>query len=227
MIATIEILEGRRLLSTDFQVDLDVVPFQAASVTVTSRGTMVVKCTAAHDVVSIRREGNSYAVDALSSDRILRSTNGVKRILVESGAGNDRVGIDASVAVPVTVAGGGGNDKLTATPGDVLIGGAGNDVLFIAVPRFETLDVRELAGGDKTITYHSTGIGLSVLSGGAGDDLLVSWAQDSFIGGKGNDTARLFDPNTPVFTDAGGTLNPAKLSGIERQINLGDTAVVD
>ncbi|HEY6890056.1 MAG TPA: Ig-like domain-containing protein [Solirubrobacter sp.] len=89
----------------------------------------------------------------------------VAAITVDAGGGDDEVSTSA-LAVPITSAGGAGDDSLAGGAGsDALDGGPGNDVL---------------AG---------PGGGADRLSGGAGEDQLLGGRGDTFSGGTGIDTA--------------------------------------
>jgi len=95
---------------------------------------------------------------------------------VNAGGGGDRVHVAASVSVPVTMRGGGGDDTLIGgSSADRLIGGAGND---------------RLVGGRGDDQLFG-GPGDDVLLGGPGDDLLNGdGGRDTLAGGPGNDTMR-------------------------------------
>src|SRR4051812_35145183 len=125
MTAPLETLESRRLLSATSIGFGDDEPVTLTLVTtaVTSRGTLVVKGMAINDVIAIRKAGDQYHIDATFGIAVDVPAKQVKRILVETIEGDDRVGIAPSVKVPVTIAGGAGNDTLTGQLGDTLIGG--------------------------------------------------------------------------------------------------------
>jgi hypothetical protein len=92
---------------------------------------------------------------------------GVTALAVEVGGGADRVAIDAAIATPATVTGGGGND--------VLAGGSGGDRLE-GGPGADTLDGKagndaELGGdGNDTFSQPRTPDGADTFSGGGGID---------------------------------------------------------
>jgi len=97
---------------------------------------------------------------------------------VNSGEGDDRVGVAKSVAVPVTMRGGAGDDFLVGgTAADKLIGGAGDDRLV------------GWRGGD--LLYG--GPGDDMLFGGPGGDLLRGGpGRDRLAAGQGRDRVRQF-----------------------------------
>jgi Ca2+-binding RTX toxin-like protein len=102
-------------------------------------------------------------------------------VVVDGGAGNDRITIDTFALVPATLLGGAGKDWLVGGPGDdVLDGGAGND---------------RLLGGDGDDLLDG-GAGVDLLDGGAGDDSLCGGTgKDAVTGGAGNDQ---FDDDLPA-----------------------------
>ena len=72
---------------------------------------------------------------------VVCSKAGVQRVLLELGDGDDVVAISASVTLPVTMNGGGGNDGLFGGSGDdEFFGGAGDDNLVSRDGRAEKLD---------------------------------------------------------------------------------------
>ncbi|HXG25519.1 MAG TPA: calcium-binding protein [Candidatus Binatia bacterium] len=96
----------------------------------------------------------------------------VESIVVQTGAGNDRVsalgsgGSGGPLATPVVLQGGDGHDDLQGGTGaDELAGGAGDDVLSGG----DGNDIAE--GGDGADTVRGDG-GNDVLRGGGGDDAL-------------------------------------------------------
>jgi len=86
---------------------------------------------------------------------------------VNAGPGDDSVAIGSTVAIPVTMRGGPGDDTLSGGGGaDKLIGGAGNDRL-------------------------SGHAGNDLIFGGAGDDTITGGSgNDMLRGGSGKDTIR-------------------------------------
>ena len=112
-------------------------------------------------------------------------------VIVDGGAGNDRV--DASRATfDVVLLGGTGNDVLAGGSGndlisggdgdDILLGGLGNDVLLGGAGR----DSMDGGRGDDIL---SGGEGNDTVLGGDGDDYLEGGAgNDMLVGGNGNDT---------------------------------------
>jgi len=94
-------------------------------------------------------------------------------IVVDGGAGSDRLVIGMFTDIPVLLLGGAGKDLLVAGPGDdVLDGGAGPD---------------RLLGGDGNDLLDG-GAGADRLDGGAGNDSLSGGTgKDAVTGGDGND----------------------------------------
>lgn len=113
-------------------------------------------------------------------------------VRIESGAGDDTITIDESVARGVTVDGGIGDDTITGGSGDdTIIGGSGDDTI-IGGDGADTIEAGfgadnvDGGAGDDTI---DGGSGIDVLEGGLGDDTLLGGAgNDELTGGQGNDT---------------------------------------
>jgi VCBS repeat-containing protein len=105
--------------------------------------------------------------------RGLDSVGGGAMVVVDGGAGNDR--LDGSrVAFDAVLLGGAGNDVLSGGSGnDLLSGGDGDDILTGGL-------------GNDTLLG---GAGLDKMDGGLGNDLLVGGiGNDYLVGGDGNDT---------------------------------------
>jgi Ca2+-binding RTX toxin-like protein len=141
----------------------------------------------------------------------------VKRIVVDAGAGNDKVMVSSSIKLNATLIGGKGNDTLIGGAGsDTLSGGAGNDTLFASstaivgsdgkttvyglVPASFTPITWDASSGQLTAVkvqsndattntiYESAKISDS-LDGGAGNDTIyASNGPDTIHGGDGKDT---------------------------------------
>jgi mRNA interferase RelE/StbE len=187
---TIQPLECRRLLS-------------AASVSVTSKGTLIIAGTPAADQVTITRTNPDDPNSALdiaitggsssaAAKHVHKKVSQFQRISIDLGAGADTVSfvIPGKLKQPTTVLGGAGDDTLEAIlPGrSVISGGEGNDALFsqtttinATVARNSDVVVQTLAAKNKT--------GLATLLGNAGNDTLFADSNDSVDGGAGSDVA--------------------------------------
>jgi len=93
---------------------------------------------------------------------------------VNTGGGSDSVVFSSDIPVPVTVRGGGGNDRLSGgSAADKLIGGPGDDRLM----------------GRRGDDWIEGGPGHDRLMGGQGNDQLRGGPdEDKLIGGPGNNT---------------------------------------
>lgn len=136
--------------------------------------------------IGLSPDGRSYTIASIAAlevgggvcthpagnpDELLCDAAPIAGFEVNAGAGDDVVTVGHEVPVPVTLRGGGGDDKLAGAAGnDKLIGGPGNDVL---VGR---------AGDD----WISGGPGNDKLIGGPGDDTLYGGpGQNTMLGGTG------------------------------------------
>ena len=180
-----EPLEKRQLLT-------QILPM--ATWALTSRGTLVihgVQLEGVADAISVTRTGDKFRFDANSSHGFVAgerfSASRVKRVLVETYSGNDRVHIDPALGKGVTVYAGAGNDRVDANPGATVIGGGGNDRLYLAPPF--VLTHSDAAAPETNVTAEFKGPGL--LSGGAGNDTLIAGGADTVVGGLGDDLAIL------------------------------------
>ena len=113
------------------------------------------------DAVKIEFDPDKNVVVVRGFDQV-QEFSGVTSIMIDAGIGVDEITIDKSVAVPVTVKGGDGDDVIVGGAGpNNLDGGAGND---------------RLVGGDADDN----------LMGGDGDDVLIGGkGNDTLDGGAG------------------------------------------
>ena len=150
------------------------------------RGTLTIFGTAGNDVIILAGSGSS--VNATANGRAMSATpfNGVTKIIVNAGGGNDRVSL-AALSINGTINGGPGNDTLEGSQADdVLSGGDGLDVLLANNGRDNLLG----GNGDDSLTG---GGGIDAFHGEAGNDVLN--AQDGLAdalldGGIGTDVIR-------------------------------------
>jgi Ca2+-binding RTX toxin-like protein len=172
--AVLEALENRTLFSA--------VPVTAAL----SDGALVVTGTRKGDAIFVGLGATSdvIVVRVGKAATVVGSFNNVdlpEGVVVDGGAGGDRIFLDFAAGIPAVLIGGAGKDWLVGGPeDDVLDGGAGNDKLF---------------GGDGNDLLDGGG-GKDKLDGGAGDDSLSGGdGKDAIRGGAGAD---LFDDDLPT-----------------------------
>ena len=185
----VESLESRRLLS-------------AASVSVTSKGTLIIAGTPAAEKVVITRtntnDPNSALLisitsgDAKTPRSVREKVSAFGRISIDLGAGADSLTFDipGKLKQPTTIMGGAGDDTLEAVlPGRATIsGGAGNDALFS-----ETTTINSASATDRAVVLETLDAknktGEADLLGNAGNDTIFGDSNDSVDGGAGSDVA--------------------------------------
>lgn len=234
--ATIEHLEGRRLLSH--------AP-AAPTAVLDASGVLEVNGTRKADLISIHVD----AADATKLDVTMNGTTvsfalaDVKGIHVDAGSGNDTVTVDASVNVAATLMGGNGNDSMTGGSGnddldggngkDSLSGGAGDDT----VTGDNGNDNEDGGAGNDTM---SGGNGNDTLAGGDGDDSLTGGngsddmdgqaGTDTCSGGKGHDKFHSDDTAAEITDDSKGDVevngSMGSDTGDHHDSNGGDTSVL-
>jgi Ca2+-binding RTX toxin-like protein len=145
---------------------------------------LVVSGTPAADVITISQNlDGSLAVRVNGHLRSVPFTD-VPRLIVDGGAGNDAITVQASGQVDLTIFGGPGNDVITdhGAGNDVLDGGPGNDTL---------------RGGS----------GSDLLFGGAGSDhLALNGPGGLMAGGPGTDSYAGGTTGTRIFARRGETI---------------------
>jgi Ca2+-binding RTX toxin-like protein len=173
-VVVLEPLEARRLLAADPT---------SGSVRL-HHGEIVARGTAAADLIVVTADATHVVVDVNGHAHTFarEDVHGV-RVLGRAGDDSIQVGdFDGTFDLPVTLAGGRGNDALVGGPmGDLLLGGAGDDAIFGAAGD----DELHGGAGDDLMTGedgndHLFGdAGKDLMGGGLGDDVLV--------GGRGVD----------------------------------------
>jgi Ca2+-binding RTX toxin-like protein len=184
------------------------------------QSTLILSGTSGPDQGTVDYSGGSYAIsgsDITNGDPTnpdcagggtITCTGRVNGIEANLGAGNDELTIGASVphAVPSTLEGGTGSDKL--------VGGPANDVLYAG----EDHDPDTLEGGSGNDVLYGVNIfhpkkdsGPATMNGGPGSDLMIGGQPcdgDTFDGGAGaNDSAsfaRIHNPGVAVEATIGG-----------------------
>jgi parallel beta-helix repeat protein len=120
---------------------------------------LVIRGTRDADTIVVRMGRGAVTVEANGATMGTFRMNQFSRVLVDAGAGDDRVEMPPTFTKAVLLNGGDGNDVLTGGKGkDVLLGGNGDD---------------RLAGGLGNDMLFG-GAGADVLDGGAQNDLLVA-----------------------------------------------------
>jgi hypothetical protein len=131
------------------------VPLTVTQLAITGGNELKVTGTTGNDQITLSDNNGTYT---------LGNTNGWTKtytgtfveVLINAGAGNDKVSVDASVTTPCDILGDAGNDTLLGGSGnDIINGGVGNNNLV------------GNAGDDTLISVGST---LDTLVGGAGND---------------------------------------------------------
>jgi Ca2+-binding RTX toxin-like protein len=163
-----ELLEGRVLL--------------AATAAVVD-GLLTITGTDGRDSVEINAADAPGRVVAFIN-RSGQVFDGVSRISVSGGLGNDRLTVNAALNIPATLDGGAG--------GDALFGGAGDDLLL---------------GGDGS-DFISDGAGNDTVSGGHGNDSFEPGpGADRYTGGDGNDVLYYFPRTADLDISLDGQAN--------------------
>lgn len=153
------------------------VPSVVPIVPIFDSGRLMIEGTKFDDMIQVRIDPNEFigVVEANGSIAAKFDVGTVRSIEIHGDEGNDRIFIGTGISVPTLLDGGEGNDWLFASEGHVrqftlgmkpgrpstsaiLIGGAGDDVLF------GTNDRDMLIGGD----------GRDVLMGNGAEDILIA-----------------------------------------------------
>ncbi|WP_344138107.1 M91 family zinc metallopeptidase, partial [Luedemannella flava] len=172
---------------------------------------LVVAGTDRADSVRVARDPATGGL-IVTVDGVPRYVRPGTRLIVRTGAGDDRVVVDPDVTAGVTVLAGAGDDRVTGGSGDDLLAGLGGDDVIhgrsgrdrvTAGAGRDYVDggagsdaVRGGAGDDTAYGLSGDdrldgGAGVDYLDGGRGDDRLIGGADgDALTGGRGRDDVR-------------------------------------
>jgi len=140
-----------------------------------------------------------------------------QELTLRTGGGNDVIEASPNVTVNMVVDAGAGNDRIITGSGDDRVdGGQGDDFIASAGGRndlFGNSGNDEIHGGDGVNIIHggdgddllNAGGGVNFVEGGAGDDLINgAGGNDIISAGKGDDTVTLDGGSSHVYTGQGG-----------------------
>ncbi|MFT3788950.1 MAG: calcium-binding protein [Tepidisphaeraceae bacterium] len=165
--SSIERVERRALLAATAAIDL--------------RGVLQVAGTDAAEEIAVRYDDTGSTIGVYIDGVLLEAFPPVYRIVINAGAGNDRV-LAQTRRKTVVMAGDGDDTVLGVAGADVFYGEAGNDLLQGGS------GYDSLLGGDGNDTLLGDGGG-GGLWGNAGDDSIIGGSSDEMLfGGAGNDT---------------------------------------
>lgn len=206
----IEALEVRQFLSaaTDAAGSLTAHPLQLPVFTkLTRTGTLFIRGSSARDTISFTSSGGSIFADdghlvskgILKVEITMKGPGGsrsfvsgsfdqaaVKRIDINSGAGDDFVDVNVGITGRTVMHGGKGDDRLQTTGNhSSLFGDSGDDVLTSNT----SVGIVRMAASDGTVDDQRTlPLSFNLLSGGDGADTFRSrGGDDSIVGGSGAD----------------------------------------
>ena len=154
-------------------------PAPRVTASLSAGGTLTVMGTPGNDSIVMTQSGAGVALTASGTPVAGGPFNGVKKIHVLAGDGNDLVYL-TDLNIPAILDGGNGDDTLRAgTQNDALSGAEGADVL-------------------------EGFIGHDTLRGGAGNDLIIGGPGiDHLYGDDGNDTVQATDGLSDGYVDGG------------------------
>ncbi|MFT3787697.1 MAG: hypothetical protein QM770_16265 [Tepidisphaeraceae bacterium] len=171
----IESLEQRRLLASD------ILATPLPWVSLTSKGTLNVEGSTSADFVEVKVRGSQYwvttSVQGSPGEKVLSkfAKSAVKRIVVNAGAGSDRITVQAGVTDPITVLGGAGHDAIDAFNQNVTIsGGAGRDqIRHLFDPEAGTAGTTQVflgsANTEGALAYQVASLPQSTIAGPRGE----------------------------------------------------------
>lgn len=177
---------------------------------------LVAAGTDGDDEIFVTMNANKSLIITINGEESYLPESAQSRLIIDGGAGNDRIIVDKSVTADLRLTGGEGDDYIISGSGhdrifdnygsNYIDGGAGHDVI-VARGADVWPDglgfVNQLFGGEGN-DYIEGGDGNDLIQGGAGYDVLYGLGGDDEIhGGEGSDYIDGGSGNDRLFGEAG------------------------
>ncbi|MDO5296330.1 MAG: M91 family zinc metallopeptidase [bacterium] len=177
---------------------------------------LVAAGTDGNDEIFVTMNANKSLIITINGEASYLPESAQSRLIIDGGAGNDRIIVDKSVTADLRITGGEGDDYIISGSGhdrifdnygsNYIDGGAGHDVI-VARGADVWPDgrgfVNQLFGGEGN-DYIEGGDGNDLIQGGAGYDVLYGLGGDDEIhGGEGSDYIDGGSGNDRLFGEAG------------------------
>lgn len=144
---------------------------------VVRNGQLFVRGTSGIDIIELTLNGANVVVNTSHGGTAASFVAAdLRRIIVKTGAGDDKVTVSSNMTLRTTLVGGKGADEMQGGAGnDIVVGNQGDD------------HVMGMSGDDRL----KGGRGDDMLEGGTGNDMIRSKkGDDTALGGEGDDTVR-------------------------------------
>jgi Ca2+-binding RTX toxin-like protein len=200
--------------------------------TFTPNNAVVIAGSSGNDTISASSDGTNLLATLNGVAANPLPLGAVSAVDIAAGAGNDLVTIESSLpaSMPVSIAGGAGDDTILGGPGnDTLGGGPGNDSIS-GGPGDDVIRGglgNDTLGGGQGNDQVFGGAGANLLRGGQGNDTLTGGAgPDTMFGGPGNDVFEALSASSDSI-DGGLATNTAHVAAGNADIlsNIQDTIV--
>ena len=187
-----ENLETRTMMS--------VVPLTIKEVAVSGGVELQITGSAKNDHIKVTKTQAGFVISNNGNWSRTR-TQHYCNILVDAGAGDDRIDIDASIFESTVLYGGTGNDTISGgSANDRIYGGAGNDVIY--GNRGEDTIVT-VGGGNFDLIYGGKGFD-SIWRDSAGSERVLDLTREESAGGADHRIARFTNGNKTVSKELNG-----------------------
>ena len=167
----------------------------------------VIKGTGKGDNIQVYGNDSGEVVVSINGKETVYTQEEAQKLIIDAGAGDDIITVDAGVTANMHILGGSGDDYIQGGGGnDTIYGGHGNDTLY-GLSGSDVIDGgtgKDYIDGGKGNDRLYGGRGDDILVGGKGDDELYGWqGDDLLIGASGSDYVEGQDGSDSVIADAG------------------------
>lgn len=169
--------------------------------------------TEGDDTIAVHRGENGGLIVNINGEDTTYSHSDAEKLVIDGGAGNDRIVVDNDVFQAMYITGGAGNDYIVGGRGnDVIVdnygsnyinGGRGDDTIIANGLDYDA-NSRQVAPGGLQSHIANGAIDGNVLVGGAGADYIEGGrGNDLIAGGSGNDVIYGMGGNDRIVSGSG------------------------
>ncbi len=190
-------IAGRLMESDDVKNPSKDINSRFGTFKMTPENITVLAASGKDDNIHVSKGENGGIVVSVNGEEYSYSDYEAQNLIIDAGAGNDKITVDKEVTNELHITGGKGNDTIKS--------GSGNDII---VDNYGANNIDGGAGDDEIIAHGhgNSGFGRAdnILKGGAGNDYIEGGRGNDIIdGGEGNDYIYGLDGNDIILGGEG------------------------